>query len=402
MWRRLSPRRICLGIILITAVAILYAAFKASSIIIPKACTDDQTTRIFDNLCNLYQSQAVGGNLCEVICTSKSIIYEDCLFKGKGKKVIAATYNSKKIILKSRNERLEEFELLFSANDKGGFAPPEMDYDSFKSMFKSHMEALMGMKLVDSEDVLLSKMWTSPILQNDELTPGEMNSVWTLVQQSEFNYLKYFHGAQFLPDIYGSCGHFYAVEYIPSGKILDPSLLSLSEQWDSAPWPNRAKIGLSLMDLIASTETFYSEILHLCDVKPDNFGVTEDFQVKAIDIDISFFTPQMRDYLQQPDCTADEECDFFDCHGACNKSTQKCLDVRTNNNFQSVCSDILMHHHTYPGLLRNPPAEVATEITELLDKCVNPSREEKYIQTPSITKTFQRLHSLLKESLQIR
>ena len=276
----------------------------------------------------------MGGNLCEPLCNSRSIIYEDCLFTGKGKKVIAATYKSQKVILKSRYEHLDEFDVLFSINDKEGFAPPDMDYNSFVSLFKNHVESLMGIKLKDSEENLIRKLWTNPILQNDELTPGEMNSVWTLVQQSEFNYLKYFHGAKFLPDIYGSCGHFYAVEFIPPGKILDPSLLSLSDQWNSAPWPNRAKIALGLMDLIASTETFYSEILHLCDVKPDNFGVSKDFAVKAIDIDISFFTPQMQDYLSQPDCSTDEDCHFFDCHGACNVATQKCLNIRTNNNFQ--------------------------------------------------------------------
>lgn len=284
--------------------------------------------------CELYQKEVVEGNLCPALCTDQSIRYDECLYTGKGKKVISVTFNSKKVIFKSKYEQFKEFELLFGTGESEGFAPPDMDYTSFLSMFKSHLETNMGIKLKDKEDVLLRKMWNNPKPGEDELTAAEMNSVWSLVQQSEYNYLKYFHGAKFLPDMYGSCGHFYAVEYIPSGAILDPKLLSLTEQWDSAPWPNRARIALSLLDLIRSTETFHTEVLHLCDVKPDNFGVADGFLVKAIDIDISFFTTQMKDYLQQPECSINEDCDFFDCHGACNTVNQRCLNIRTNNNFQ--------------------------------------------------------------------
>ena len=65
---------------------------------------------------------------------------------------------------------------------------------------------------------------------------------------------------------------------------------------------------------------------------------------------------------------------------------------------QAVCSDIFLRHQAYPGLLRNPPADISEDITGLLDKCVQPPAPEQ-VQESSTTNTFQALHRLLKESL---
>ena len=65
---------------------------------------------------------------------------------------------------------------------------------------------------------------------------------------------------------------------------------------------------------------------------------------------------------------------------------------------QAVCSDIFLRHQAYPGLLRNPPADISDDITGLLDKCVEPPAAEQ-VQESSTTNTFQALHRLLTESL---
>ncbi len=41
-------------------------------------------------------------------------------------------------------------------------------------------------------------------------------------------------------------------------------------------------------------------------------------QVVAIDVDMAFFEPKMRDILEQ-NCTNDNDCNFFDCISKCDK-----------------------------------------------------------------------------------
>jgi len=53
----------------------------------------------------------------------------------------------------------------------------------------------------------------------------------------------------------------------------------------------------------------------------------------AIDVDMAFFEPKMRDILEQ-NCTGDEDCNFFDCFSKCNLKIRRCGAQRANNNLQ--------------------------------------------------------------------
>lgn len=56
-------------------------------------------------------------------------------------------------------------------------------------------------------------------------------------------------------------------------------------------------------------------------------------QVVAIDVDMAFFEPKMRDILDQ-NCSSDEDCNFFDCSSRCNLDTRRCSPRRSNSNLQ--------------------------------------------------------------------
>lgn len=63
-------------------------------------------------------------------------------------------------------------------------------------------------------------------------------------------------------------------------------------------------------------------------------------QVVAIDVDMAFFEPKMRDLLDQS-CSSDEDCSFFDCWSRCDLTTRRCSPRRHNSNLQvraSRCS----------------------------------------------------------------
>lgn len=56
-------------------------------------------------------------------------------------------------------------------------------------------------------------------------------------------------------------------------------------------------------------------------------------QVVAIDVDMAFFEPKMREILEQ-NCTGDEDCNFFDCFSKCDLRVNKCGAQRVNSNLQ--------------------------------------------------------------------
>lgn len=56
-------------------------------------------------------------------------------------------------------------------------------------------------------------------------------------------------------------------------------------------------------------------------------------QVVAIDVDMAFFEPKMRDILEQ-NCSSDDDCNFFDCLSNCDLSRRRCSPGRRNSNLQ--------------------------------------------------------------------
>lgn len=75
-------------------------------------------------------------------------------------------------------------------------------------------------------------------------------------------------------------------------------------------------------------------------------------QVVAIDVDMAFFEPKMREILEQ-NCTADEDCDFFDCFSKCDLRVNRCGAQRANSNLQvrrGCCSALLGAGPVSPGV----------------------------------------------------
>lgn len=62
-------------------------------------------------------------------------------------------------------------------------------------------------------------------------------------------------------------------------------------------------------------------------------GPTGFPQVVAIDVDMAFFEPKMRDLLDQ-NCSSDDDCSFFDCSSRCDPIKRRCSPRRHNSNLQ--------------------------------------------------------------------
>ena len=165
------------------------------------------------------------------------------------------------------------------------------------------------------------------VLNYDEALP-----CWQLVETDEYTLFSMLQGKSGIPDIYGTCGNMYAVQYANA----EPYLGFQTTMSETRPWNLRAKLAIALLDMIESLEHTPYGTLYLCDVQEANFGVVEKedrLVAKAIDVDISWFEPAMISavaYEKNETCSGHSDCEFVSCRVECIHS--KCSGQLVSNN----------------------------------------------------------------------
>ncbi|TEA30848.1 hypothetical protein DBR06_SOUSAS15510014, partial [Sousa chinensis] len=315
-----------------TAGWVLAAALllRAHPGVLSERCTDEKSRRILAALCQDYRGGALGGDLCEDLCVAGQLRYRRCLYYERGKKVLQADWRGRPVVLKSKEEAFSSFPplgLLEGQPEAGGQGFPEAE---LLLLAAGEVKSALGLELAEGGLGRLGLGRRGPRLR------GQLASLWALLQQEEFVLLSLLRGrSPHAPPVLGSCGHFYAVEHLAAGSPRLRALFPL----DGAARGGRAQaralsgVALSFLDMVRHFEHDFSHRLHLCDVKPENFAIRSDFTVVAIDVDMAFFEPKMREILEQ-NCTGDEDCNFFDCFSKCDLRVHRCGAQRTNSNLQ--------------------------------------------------------------------
>ena len=256
------------------------------------------------------------------------------------------------------------------------------------------------------------------VLGDGQLGYTEAVVCWQLLETDEFMLLSVLSGVSAVPDLYGACGNMYAMQYATS----DPFLAYLPSMADNRSWNFRARLAISLIEMVHSLEATPYGTLYLCDVQEANFGVvrrpgTGELVAKTIDVDISWFEPSMKSsvvFEKNKSCQSHHDCDFISCHVACSKTTHTCSGRLWSNNlqvnhrpsigiviivnvlFQVICRRLFVQKlRGFSGLLRDPPKSVEGELRSVLERCISSSTPQPHINT-SIMKT---LLSLLHTSL---
>ncbi|XP_004745753.2 divergent protein kinase domain 1C [Mustela putorius furo] len=327
-----------------TAGWVLAAALllRAHPGVLSERCTDEKSRRILAALCRDYESGALVGDLCEDLCVAGKLLYRRCLYYESGKKVLQADWRGRPVILKSKEEAFSSFPplgLLEDAADEGAQDFPEAE---LLLLVAGEVRNALGLELPGGS---LRPLWPGG---RGPRWRGQLASLWSLLQQEEFVLFSLLQdlSRHALP-VLGSCGHFYAVEYLAAGSPRHRALFPL-EGAAGGPRGSRGQakavsdMALSFLDMVSHFEDDFSHRLHLCDVKPENFAIRSDYTVVAIDVDMAFFEPKMREILEQ-NCTGDEDCNFFDCFSKCDLRVNKCGAERVNSNLQVICDKIFRH-----------------------------------------------------------
>ncbi|XP_036891742.1 divergent protein kinase domain 1C [Sturnira hondurensis] len=368
----------------VLAAALLLRAHPGA---LSERCTDEKSRRILAALCQDYRGGALAGDLCEDLCVAGNLRYQRCLYYDRGKKVLQADWRGRPVVLKSKEEAFSSFQppgLRGGPAEDEGPALPEAE---LLLLVAGEVRSALGLELSESS---LGPLW--PGLRGPQWR-GQLASLWSLVQQEEFVLLSVLQGLSphALP-VLGSCGHFYAVEYLAAGSAHHGALFPLH---GASRGPARAisDMALSFLDLVRQFDQGFSHRLHLCDVKPENFAIRRDLTVVAIDVDMAFFEPKMREILGQ-NCTGDGDCSFFDCSSRCDLRANRCGAQRANSNLQVVCDKIFRHWFSSAIRSSSVSPRLQRQLREAVQECADPRGP----QTASPT-MFWKLRHLLQAML---
>ncbi|KAM6953440.1 divergent protein kinase domain 1C [Aplochiton taeniatus] len=372
-------------------------------------CTDNKSRSILHRLCDEYRQGSLTGDMCEDLCVNALVEYKRCLYYENGKKVMEARWRDVTVILKSKLENFSSYEALGILD----YQDPSEELSPLDVVFYATLEVRnslgLGQEDVEEEqgeevgeaqggrNVSLAKLWGHRLKHREKpYSRAELASLWALLQQEEYTFLRVLQDLSVhVAKVIGSCGHFYAVEFLTAGHAWDQNIFSLDEvsvpgpgwrgqaPWLGGPpaggWSSRDmvhRIALSFLDMVWHFEHDFTHRLHLCDIKPENFAIRKDLTVVAIDVDMAFFQPKMMDILDQ-NCTSDDDCNFFDCVSRCDLQRNRCSRRRSNTNLQVICDKIFRSWFspTLLGVKAGLPLQV--ELQRAVQDCSDSYRGEE-------------------------
>lgn len=117
---------------------------------------------------------------------------------------------------------------------------------------------------------VIEDTFTECDLANDGIVLYEESiPCWQLIETEEYMLYKILWEKSGMLDVYGVCGNMYAVQYAAAEPFL-----GFHTAWsDDRDWNFRARLAVSLLEMIEGFEDTPYGTFYLCDVQEPNFGV---------------------------------------------------------------------------------------------------------------------------------
>uniref|UniRef100_A0A8D0G6E6 Divergent protein kinase domain 1C n=1 Tax=Sphenodon punctatus TaxID=8508 RepID=A0A8D0G6E6_SPHPU len=369
--------------------------FLVHSSVFSERCTDEKSNRILARLCLDYRKGALTGDLCEDLCVAQKLIYKRCLYYDRGKKVIQADWRGQSVILKSKKEIFSSYPRLSLLEEVEAQDFPEAE---LLLMVALEVKNVLGLELSNNT---MGPLWAR---RRGPHWKAQLASMWSLLQQEEYLYFSLLQDlSKHVLRVIGSCGHFYAVEYLTAGHAWHKTLFSVEDAVGASLAGTKGKakaitdIAISFLDMVNHFENDFSHQLHLCDIKPENFAIRNDLTVVAIDVDMAFFEPKMRDILEQ-NCKGDEDCNFFDCFSKCDLRIKKCGAQRTNNNLQVICDKIFRHWFSLNIIGSTVSFPLQFQLQKAVRECAEAGNKDMAHHRSTSLNSLSKLYHLLRAS----
>ena len=277
------------------------------------------------------------GNLCEPLCSTRDVNITSCpkRYRPGGKLVAFAEWKNRSVTLKVGRENKASLKL-----------KKKLTFQNFSKRVRARISFLYNATYNGSDVQLLTQLWTGSKQTSDVTTSlltqhAFMTSLWSLVQQSEFLYSRYFgkHSTRIL----GTCGYMYAAEFAPRSHLLDVDAAHLF-RLKRHLWQDRALLAVKLMDASESSLRDFHEPLYFCDTSRENWVLTRDARLVAIDTDSFLFKSRAESEMASLPCSTHSDCHIAKCQGRCDVTSRRCSRYIATNNLQVQLCDVLCEH----------------------------------------------------------
>ena len=356
-------------------------------------------------VCDQLEEGLAIGNMCHDLCQLDTIKPTECPAHHHGKEVVfrAEVGESYPVVVKARTLDIEsESEnIVFWTDEDGNVNYPSRD--EFTKIMENHLSINFNFSFPAQKG--LFALWPHSLekdsltqIQNDWLFQSSMKNIWSLSLDPEYVFSRIFKEFDVFPEIIGTCGGLNFVEEVKPLKM--PAYM---DNVSFEGWVERVKLALVMLDLLEELETMFDHPVHLCDIKPEHFGLSDHGRMKYLDVDNVYLKPIVDKSVGDGSyCESDSDCDLFDCQGVCNMQDKKCEGGVTNNNLQVVCQKIFtgdgklpFNFLNYPGLLTSKHSSKGLQ--EIVELCANPSRSESESRVAADESIFNSLKKRLKE-----
>ena len=180
--------------------------------------------------------------------------------------------------------------------------------------------------------------------QDGLLTNREALYCWHMLDKDEVLLSLELDSFQVVPRLYGTCGNLMAFEYIPGQPFNYPIVT------DSRGWDFRAKLAVSLLELVERLDDIKTNNYLLCDSQESNFGVIQSkdghYIAMSIDNDLTVSELSLQktvNYERNNSCSNNEDCAFIDCKVSCDTNRGKCSGIILSNNLQVIQLVVLQY-----------------------------------------------------------
>lgn len=269
----------------------------------------------------------------------------------------------------------------------------------FRSIIRGIIQAKLNMSLSHENAVRMSRLKPTYEELDIEKRQQEMDNLWPLVQDNEYLLSALFTDKDVFPQLLGTCGLYFAVEYLEPVQGVS-TMLSTTDDRDE--WGRRLKLSVLIMELIDELDSAFREPFHLCDIKLSHFGMPKEAtRLKFIDLNAVYPRSVVNKIVHSPEyCSNDDDCDFYDCRARCDLETKRCSDTVTNNNLQIVCEKLFLgwtmnNKVIVPGLLMSQ--HTPSSLAAVLRQCANPDSESNQPRAATPDDVRRRLYNILVE-----
>ncbi|XP_045193805.1 divergent protein kinase domain 1A-like isoform X2 [Mercenaria mercenaria] len=319
------------------------------------------------SLCNDYQNGLIAGSLCYDLCIEDIVSLSSCIEQDGQHSV----FKWEDQVIKAR---LPEKEGSQSNTDSIWEGMTQTD---FSNVIKNLFTRVLGNN--DHSSLIKRALSYADFNRDGQLTYGEVNSLWQLLQIQEFQTLFIFQHNSVFPKINGTCGSLYAYEAAYHQMLYSKNTSSYIDRafpnryrWHLPEFPKRMHIALGLLEYVYTTMETENTKFYMCNFSPKNFGYTEYFEMKVSNVQGIISEQFLNKTLQSKTCETDADCLYGDvCKSRCNKNIHRCSGVGVNYipDLVKIC------HILQDYLVYNLPVKLKYTLSHVVADCIRMAKK---------------------------